>query len=431
VVRVAIALGSNLSDRAAHIAAGIAALRQYIPDLIVSSLIETPAEGVGPQPDFLNGAAAGSWRGSAESLLALLQGIEHDCGRERPFPGAPRTLDLDLIFFGDAVIDSPGLAVPHPRFRERSFVLTPLAEIAADWLDPVTGSSVEALRQRQHSRAGVRIALVQATAGASAAANVERGLTAVRTAAANGARLVTFAELAFTPFFPVSRAEAGVPLDRAETVPGPTTDAFCHLAAELGVVIVLNLYEREGTRAYDSSPVINADGCLLGTTRMLHVAQMPGCWEQDYYTPGDHGMPVYDTRVGRVGVAICYDRHYPEVMRCLGLQAADLVVVPQAGTIGEWPDGLYEAELRVAAFQNGYFTALANRVGREGSIEFAGESFVCDPAGRVVAKAPAADETIVYADLDYGLLANSHARRLFMRDRRHDLTGALMGQGSR
>ena len=123
---------------------------------------------------------------------------------------------------------------------------------------------------------------------------------------------------------------------------------------------------------YDSSPVIDADGRLLGTTRMLHVAQMPHFYEQDYYTPGDHGMPVYETAAGRIGVAICYDRHYPEVMRTLGLQRADLVVVPQAGMVGEWPEGLYEAELRVAAFQNGYFTALANRVGDEPSMTFAG-----------------------------------------------------------
>ena len=148
--------------------------------------------------------------------------------------------------------------------------------------------------------------------------------------------------------------------------------------------MVLNLYERDGVRAFDSSPVIDADGRLLGTTRMLHIAQMPHFYEQEYYTPGDHGMPVYDTAVGRIGVAICYDRHYPEVMRSLGLQRADLVVVPQAGMAGEWPDGLYEAELRVAAFQNGYFTALANRVGDEPGMTFAGESFVCDPAGRVM-----------------------------------------------
>src|SRR5205814_6025956 len=96
---------------------------------------------------------------------------------------------------------------------------------------------------------------------------------------------------------------------------------------------------------------------------------------------------VYDTRHGRLGVAICYDRHYPEYMRALAVAGADLVVVPQAGSVGEWPDGLYEAEMQVAAFQNGYYTALCNRVGMEESLTFSCESFVCGPDGRVVARA--------------------------------------------
>jgi len=272
----------------------------------------------------------------------------------------------------------------------------------------------------------MRIALVQHQPGPRYDENVMRGLDAVREAADRGASLVAFPELAFTPFFPSCRCGGALPLDVAEAVPGPTSDAFARLAAELGVVIVLNLYEREGDRAYDSSPVIDADGTLLGTTRMLHIAQMPHFYEQDYYTPGDHGMPVYETAAGRIGVAICYDRHYPEVMRSLGLQQADIVVIPQAGTVGEWPDGLYEAELRVAAFQNGYFTALANRVGVEPEMTFAGESFVCDPSGRVIARGPAAADAIVYADLELEQLASSHARQLFYRDRRPEIVPTLL-----
>jgi len=272
----------------------------------------------------------------------------------------------------------------------------------------------------------VRVALVQFEAGTDQARAVARGLDAVRTAAAHGATLVAFPELAFTPFFPCCSPGGPAPVEIGEPVPGPTTDVFSRLAAELGVVIVLNLYEREGASAFDSSPVIDADGRVLGTTRMLHVAQMPHFHEQEYYTPGDHGMPVYETAVGRVGVAICYDRHYPEVMRSLGLQRADLVVVPQAGTVGEWPEGLYEAELRVAAFQNGYFTALANRVGVEPSMSFAGESFVCDPSGRVIARGPAGAEAIVYADLDLTEVERCHARQLFYRDRRPEIVPQLL-----
>jgi beta-ureidopropionase len=426
-VRVAIALGSNLGDRHAHLASAVSSLLTRIPDLRVSAAIETDPVGVGAQPRFLNAAAVGTWGGTADELLAFLLDVERRGGRERPFPGAPRTLDLDLILCGDLVLSSPGLTVPHPRFRDRLFVLAPLSSIAGDWRDPVTGLTVRALEARAAGVAPMRIALVQFQPSDDVARNVARGLDAVRTAAAGGATLVAFPELAFTPFFPCDRSESGAPLHRAETVPGPTTDAFCRLAAELGIVVVLNLYEREGDRAYDSSPVIDADGRLLGTTRMVHVAHMPCFWEQDYYTPGDHGMPVYETKAGRIGVAICYDRHYPEVMRSLGLQGADLVVIPQAGAIGEWPDGLYEAELRVAAFQNGYFTALVNRVGAEPRMTFAGESFVCDPSGRVIARGPAGAESIVFADLDVGALASSHARTLFYRDRRPEIVPSLLG----
>ena len=176
----------------------------------------------------------------------------------------------------------------------------------------------------------------------------------------------------------------------AESVPGPVTDAFAARARKLGVVVVLNLYEREGDACFDCSPVIDADGSVLGRTRMVHITDYPGFHEQGYYTPGDTGTPVYDTRHGKIGVAICYDRHYPEYMRALALRGAELVVVPQAGALDEWPDGLFEAEMRVAAFQNGYFVALCNRVGPEEHLEFAGESFVCAPDGNVIARAPVA-----------------------------------------
>ena len=156
---------------------------------------------------------------------------------------------------------------------------------------------------------------------------------------------------------------------------------------------------------------------------MIHITEYPCFHEQGYYTPGDTGAPVYDTKVGRLGVAICYDRHFPEYMRALGVAGAELVVVPQAGSVGEWPDGLYEAEMQVAAFQNGYFTALCNRVGEEECLTFGGESFVCAPNGMVIAKAPAGEETILYTDIDLGKVERSHARRLFLRHRRPELYG--------
>ena len=187
------------------------------------------------------------------------------------------------------------------------------------------------------------------------------------------------------------------------------------------MVAVLNLFERDGERTFDTSPVIDADGTLLGVTRMVHITEYACFHEQGYYTPGDTGAPVYSTRAGRIGVAICYDRHFPEYMRALALNGADLVFVPQAGAVGEWPEGLYEGEMRVAAFHNGYCIALCNRVGREDCLDFAGESFVCDADGRVIVRAPLGQDHILLADVDLARNAQSHARQLFLRDRRPEL----------
>lgn len=271
----------------------------------------------------------------------------------------------------------------------------------------------------------MRIALVQQHAEVDKSSNVARGLAALERAARDGAEVVAFAELAFEHFHPQHKAGSDY-LNLAETIPGPITEAFAAKARELEVVVILNLYERAGNRAYDASPVIDADGSLLGTTRMIHITDYPCFHEQGYYTPGDTGAPVYRTRAGNIGVAICYDRHYPEYMRALALGGADLVVVPQAGAIGEWPEGLYEAEMQVAAFQNGYFVALCNRVGAEDCITFGGESYVCAPDGRVIARAPAMEDAILTADVDLSTTRDSHAHQLFLQHRRPELYGAWL-----
>ena len=275
----------------------------------------------------------------------------------------------------------------------------------------------------------MRIALIQQRAGTDRAENLARGLDALERAAAGGARLACFAELAFEPFHPQRRA----PADRAalaEPIPGPTTLALADAAKRHRMVIVANLYERDGDRTFDSSPVIDADGRLLGVTRMVHVTDFERFHERDWYAPGDRGAPVYETAAGRIGVAICYDRHYPEYMRALALGGAELVVIPQAGLEDEWEGGVYEGEVQTAAFQNGYWAALCNRVGREEAMTFAGESFVCDPEGRIVARAVRGIDEVLFCDVDLTRVAKSTARRLFLRDRRPELyAGWLAGRG--
>lgn len=147
-VDVAIALGSNVGDRRTTLNSAIDALRPFVRNLRASSFYDTPYVGTELQPSVLNGAVVGTTSLEAHALLERLLSIEQECGRTRPYGGAPRTLDLDLILYGDSVIDEPGLIVPHPRFRERRFVLEPLAEIAGAWRDPVSGQAIRELLAR-------------------------------------------------------------------------------------------------------------------------------------------------------------------------------------------------------------------------------------------------------------------------------------------
>ena len=270
----------------------------------------------------------------------------------------------------------------------------------------------------------MRIALAQIVSTEDRGRNLDRLSAAMDEAASRGANLVAFAEIVLDRFFPqLPRGESPLrAADLAEPVPGPTTRRIMAKARELELVVVFNLYEVDDRgRTFNSSPVIDADGKLLGVCRMIHITDYEGYHERDYYHLGDTGAPVFDTRVGKIGVAICYDRHYPEYMRALGLGGAELVVIPQAGSLGEWPEGLFEAEVRTAAFQNGYFAALCNRVGVEEKLTFGGESFAVDPDGRVIARGKRLEEDLVIADLDLAKCRESHARRLFLKDRRPEL----------
>ena len=283
---------------------------------------------------------------------------------------------------------------------------------------------LKSLREINREKNSVKIALIQQHATKDTRLNLERGIEAFYRAAESGAKLVAFAELAFLPFLPQTPATSES-LDFAETIPGPTTEKFSELARKHAIVVVLNLFESDGKNTYDSSPVIDADGALLGATRMIHIMDGMGFHEKGYYSPGDRWNFVYQTQIGRLGVAICYDRHFPEYMRTLGLKGAELVIIPQAGAVGEWPEGIFQAEIQVAAFQNGYYAALVNRVGKEDKLHFSGESFIVDPEGRIIVQAPGGEDFILVADCDFKKIPESPAKRFFLPDRRPEVYKAF------
>ncbi len=263
----------------------------------------------------------------------------------------------------------------------------------------------------------MKIALIQQSFTRNKEDNIQKGIRAFRKAAENGAQLISYAELGFSYFLPQKPASPE-DIDRAEPIPGPITEIFIKLAEEYEVVTVLNLFERDGDKTYDSSPVIDSNGEILGVVRMVHIMDGMGFYEKGYYSPGNSHEFVYRTAVGKVGIAVCYDRHFPEYMRNLALNGAEIVLIPQAGAKGEWPEGMFEAEIRVAAFQNGYFAALTNRVGKEDRLIFAGESFVVNPEGNVIARAPKEKDSILYAQCDLDEVHRCTAKKYFLMDRR-------------
>lgn len=269
----------------------------------------------------------------------------------------------------------------------------------------------------------MKVACAQFRHEGDRAASLDKAVEWLKRAADGGAELIVFPELAFDFFFPQVRADASY-FDLGEPIPGPTTECFQAAAAEYGIVTVINVFERAAPgRYYDTSPVIDADGTLLGVSRMLHIAEEPGYNEKFYYWPGDTGWPVYETRAGRVGVAICYDRHYPEHFRALAMGGAELVVVPTATSLSEQAfKDVWEIELQASAVANQIFIAVANRVGVDGELSFFGESFVADPRGRIVTRA-GGDEELLLAEIELALIEETRRHVPFLRDARTDLYG--------
>ncbi|HET6876518.1 MAG TPA: nitrilase-related carbon-nitrogen hydrolase [Jatrophihabitans sp.] len=269
----------------------------------------------------------------------------------------------------------------------------------------------------------VRAAVTQVAWTGDKQSMIERHEQLARRAAAEGVQIIGFQELFYGPYFGAIQDQKYYAY--VEPIPGPTVERFAELAAELRMVIVLPIYEvaNEG-EYYNTAAVIDADGSLLGTYRKHHIPNLPQFWEKFYFRPGNSGYPVFSTAVGRVGVYICYDRHFPEGWRELGLNNAQIVFNPSATKPG-LSNRLWEIEQPAAAAANQYFIAANNRIGQEtaefgdDAPHFYGSSYFVDPRGNFVGDIASPDEEeIVIRDLDLDEITRARNDWQFYRDRR-------------
>ena len=270
----------------------------------------------------------------------------------------------------------------------------------------------------------VRCALIQTGGMMSPADIIQRQVALVKEAAKKGAQVICLQELATGPYFCQVEQEW---FSRAEPVPtGNSTQLMLSLAKELGVVIVLPLYENDRGDFYNTAVVIDADGTYVGKYRKVHIPQADNFYEKYYFKPGNTGYPVFQTKFGRIGIYICYDRRFPEGARALGINGAEIVFIPSATsgtTIRTW-----HVEQRAHAIANRYFVGTLNRVGKEdiGPNEFYGQSYFCDPDGVVLAQGSAESEDIVLADLDFSTLQDARLNINVWRDRRPETYESLI-----
>ena len=283
----------------------------------------------------------------------------------------------------------------------------------------------------------VRCSLIQASNAASPDASLEATKRAmidkhaalIDQAAGAGAQIVCLQEIFFGPYFCAEQTTKWY--DFTEPVPdGPTVRLMQDLARQRHVALVVPVYEVEQAGVYyNTAAVIHNDGAYLGKYRKTHIPHVaPGFWEKFYFRPGNLGFPVFDLGFAKIGVYICYDRHFPEGARALGLNGAEIVFNPSA-TVAGLSEHLWKLEQPAHAVANGYFVGAINRVGVEAPWnigEFYGSSYFCDPRGRIFAQASRDKDEVLTADLDLDQIGEVRKTWQFFRDRRPDLYGALV-----
>jgi len=275
----------------------------------------------------------------------------------------------------------------------------------------------------------IRGALLQATYTGDQETMIQKHEEYARQAARQGAQIMCFQELFYGPYF--CQEQNAKWYDLAEPIPdGPIARRMLKLAKETRMVLIVPMYEQDGVGIYyNTAAVIDADGAYQGKYRKTHLPHLSGFWEKYYFRPGNLGYPVFDTAVGKVGVYICYDRHFPEGARMLGLHGAEIVFIPSATSRG-LSQHLWRIEQTSHAIANGYFVGTINRVGIEkdlGANDYYGQSYFCTPRGEYVGEVgdPYKEELIV-RDLDLDLIREVRNTWQFYRDRRPEAYGDIV-----
>ena len=254
--------------------------------------------------------------------------------------------------------------------------------------------------------------------------NLEHQMELVERAAEQGVQMLCFQEIFTTPYFCAEQQTRWY--DAVERVPdGPTVKLMQDVAKQHGMVLIVPIYEEDQTGVYyNTAAVVDADGKYLGKYRKTHIPHVaPGFWEKFYFRPGNLGYPCFDTAFARIGVYICYDRHFPEGARCLGLNGAEIIFNPSA-TVAGLSEYLWKLEQPAHAVANGYFVGAINRVGTEAPWnigEFYGQSYFCDPRGQIIAEGSRDKTELIVADLDFDKIREVRNTWQFFRDRRPDL----------
>ncbi|HOT77340.1 MAG TPA: nitrilase-related carbon-nitrogen hydrolase [Candidatus Wallbacteria bacterium] len=258
-------------------------------------------------------------------------------------------------------------------------------------------------------------------------AMIKKHIPMIEDAGKKGVQILCFQEIFSTPYFCPSQEIKWY--ETAETIPGPTTEMMCEYAKKYNMVIVVPMYEKVMTGVYyNTAVVIDADGTMLGCYRKIHIPQVAGFWEKFYFKPGNLNYPVFKTRYADVGVYICYDRHFPDGARILGLHGAEIVFNPSA-TVAGLSQYLWKLEQPAHAVANGYFMGCINRVGTEKPWnigKFYGSSYFVNPRGEIIAQASEDNDELLISDINLDQIQQVRDLWQFYRDRRPETYGDLV-----